>query len=127
MFERWIFGQGERLRIRCSNAMPQVSGGQSETPRLATGRGRPAHTRPDAGKTYSFDDIVIVAPCNAEVFSLADRLPNTRISTVDKFQSQEAPVVTYSTTTSSPGDAPHVMEFLYSINRGNVGTSRARC
>ena len=29
--------------------------------------------------------------------------------------------------TSSPGDAPRGMEFLYSLNRLNVATSRARC
>jgi len=44
---------------------------------------------------------------------------------VDKFQGQEAPVVIYSLTTSSPEDAPRGMEFLYSLNRLNVATSRA--
>ena len=29
--------------------------------------------------------------------------------------------------TSSPEDAPRGMEFLYSLNRLNVATSRARC
>jgi uncharacterized protein len=48
-----------------------------------------------------------------------------RIGTVDKFQGQEAPVVIYSLTTSSPEDAPRGMEFLYSLNRLNVATSRA--
>jgi uncharacterized protein len=67
-------------------------------------------------------DILIVAPYNAQVFNLADRLPNARIGTVDKFQGQEAPVVIYSMTTSSPEDAPRGMEFLYSINRFNVAT-----
>ena len=33
----------------------------------------------------------------------------------------------YSTATSSPEDAPRGMEFLYSLNRFNVATSRARC
>ena len=46
---------------------------------------------------------------------------------MDKFQGQEAPVVVYSMATSTPGDAPHGMEFLYSLNRLNVATSRARC
>jgi uncharacterized protein len=36
-------------------------------------------------------------------------------------------VVIYSMATSSPEDAPRGMEFLYSINRFNVATSRARC
>ena len=49
------------------------------------------------------------------------------MGTVDRFQGQEAPVVIYSLTTSSPEDAPRGMEFLYRLNRLNVATSRARC
>ena len=45
---------------------------------------------------------------------------------MDKFQGQQAPVVIYSLTTSSPEDAPRGMEFLYSLNRLNVATSRAQ-
>jgi predicted RecB family nuclease len=70
-------------------------------------------------------DILIVAPYNAQVADLSARLPKMRIGTVDKFQGQEAPVVIYSLTTSSPEDAPRGMEFLYSLNRLNVATSRA--
>ena len=71
-------------------------------------------------------DILIVAPYNAQVSDLSSRLKNARVGTVDKFQGQEAPVVIYSLTTSSPEDAPRGMEFLYSLNRLNVATSRAR-
>ena len=71
-------------------------------------------------------DILIVAPYNAQVSDLLSRMPQARIGTVDKFQGQEAPVVIYSLTTSSPEDAPRGMEFLYSLNRLNVATSRAR-
>jgi predicted RecB family nuclease len=71
------------------------------------------------------EDILIVAPYNAQVSDLLVRLPRMRIGTVDKFQGQEAPVVIYSLTTSSPEDAPRGMEFLYSLNRLNVATSRA--
>ena len=70
-------------------------------------------------------DILIVAPYNAQVADLSARLPDVRIGTVDKFQGQQAPVVIYSLTTSSPEDAPRGMEFLYSLNRLNVATSRA--
>jgi len=70
-------------------------------------------------------DILIVAPYNAQVADLSARLPGIRVGTVDKFQGQEAPVVIYSLTTSSPEDAPRGMEFLYSLNRLNVATSRA--
>jgi superfamily I DNA and/or RNA helicase len=72
-------------------------------------------------------DILIMAPYNAQVFELQERLPGARVGTVGKFQGQEAPIVIYSMTTSSHADAPRGMEFLYSPNRFNVATSRAKC
>ena len=71
--------------------------------------------------------ILVVAPYNAQVALLAQRLPKARVGTVDKFQGQQAPIVFYSMTTSTPEDAPRGMEFLYSANRLNVATSRAQC
>jgi uncharacterized protein len=71
-------------------------------------------------------DLMIVAPYNAQVTALAERLPGLRIGTVDKFQGQQAPVVIVSLTTSTPEDAPRGMDFLYSGNRLNVATSRAK-
>ena len=59
--------------------------------------------------------------------SLRAALPGLRIGTVDKFQGQEAPISVYSMATSSAADAPRGMEFLYSLNRLNVATSRAQC
>jgi uncharacterized protein len=84
-------------------------------------KGSPAQLGPD--------DVLIVAPYNAQVGRLAERLAPTgvRVETVDKFQGQQAPVVIYSMATSSPEDAPRGMEFLYSPNRLNVATSRAKC
>ena len=73
------------------------------------------------------DDILIVAPYNAQVTAIGERIPGANVGTVDKFQGQEAPIVIYSMATSSPEDAPRGMEFLYSPNRFNVATSRARC
>jgi uncharacterized protein len=74
------------------------------------------------------EDILVIAPYNAQVADLIATLPQgARVGTVDKFQGQEAPVVIYSMTTSTPEDAPRGMEFLYSPNRFNVATSRARC
>jgi uncharacterized protein len=75
------------------------------------------------------EDILVVAPYNAQVSRLQERLRPTgaRVGTVDKFQGQQAPVVVYSMATSRPEDAPRGMEFLYSVNRLNVATSRARC
>ena len=73
-------------------------------------------------------DILIVAPYNAQVAALIERLPaGARVGTVDKFQGQEAPLVLYSMATSTPEDAPRGMEFLYNLNRLNVAVSRARC
>ena len=71
----------------------------------------------------------MVAPYNAHVNRLAALLRprGVRVGTVDKFQGQEAPVLIYSMATSRPEDAPRGMEFLYSLNRLNVATSRARC
>ena len=72
-------------------------------------------------------DILVVAPYNAQVAALRQRLPaDVRVGTVDKFQGKEAPVVVYSLTTSSAADAPRGLEFLYSLNRLNVATSRAQ-
>jgi predicted RecB family nuclease len=70
-------------------------------------------------------EILVIAPYNAQVSDLKTRLPGLKIGTVDKFQGQEAPVVIYSLTSSSPQDAPRGMEFLYNLNRFNVATSRA--
>ena len=82
----------------------------------------------DKGRSrpLQLEDILIVAPFNAQVSDLLSRLRNARVGTVDKFQGQQAPVVIYSLTTSSPEEAPRGMEFLYSLNRLNVATSRAR-
>lgn len=77
------------------------------------------------------EDILVVAPYNAQVAEIRKSLTAVvalpRVGTVDKFQGQEAPVVIYSMATSSPEEAPRGMEFLYSGNRLNVATSRARC
>ncbi len=80
-----------------------------------------------ATNPLTMNDILIVAPYNAQVSEIAERIPGARIGTVDKFQGQEAPVVIYSMATSSPEEAPHGMEFLFSRHRLNVATSRARC
>jgi predicted RecB family nuclease len=83
--------------------------------------------RDDVEAVIKLNDILIIAPYNAQVFELQERIPGGRVGTVDKFQGQEAPIVIYSVTTSSHLDAPRGMEFLYSANRLNVATSRAKC
>src|SRR4029079_2201428 len=77
------------------------------------------------------DDIIIVAPYNAQVAEIG-RVVKERtgveanVGTVDRFQGREGAVAIYSMTTSTPEDAPRGMEFLYSGNRLNVAVSRAR-
>jgi predicted RecB family nuclease len=74
------------------------------------------------------DDVLVISPYNAQMAALRDALPaGARVGTVDKFQGQEAPVVIYSMATSTAEEAPRGMAFLYSPNRLNVATSRARC
>jgi superfamily I DNA and/or RNA helicase len=78
-------------------------------------------------RTLTLADIIILTPYNAQVFEIQQRLPGSHVGTVDKFQGQQAAIAIYSTATSSHADAPRGMEFLYSLNRFNVATSRAKC
>ena len=73
------------------------------------------------------EDILIITPNNAQVQQIVELLPGARVGTVDKFQGQQAPLAIYSIATSTAEDAPRGMEFIFSLNRLNVATSRARC
>ena len=79
------------------------------------------------GTAIDLDGVLIVTPYNAHIRAVRDRLPGANVGTVDKFQGREASIAVYSMATSSAADAPRGMEFLYSLNRLNVATSRARC
>ncbi len=84
----------------------------------------------DRGATQPLrhDDIMVVAPYNAQVRLLRERLPaGVQVGTVDKFQGREAPVVFYSMASSTGEDVSHGLEFLLSRNRLNVAVSRAQC
>jgi uncharacterized protein len=87
---------------------------------------RKGETRP-----LALDDLLVVAPYNAQVDRIRKELAvagfeGARVGTVDKFQGQEAAVAIYSLASSSAEDAPRGMEFLYALDRLNVATSRAR-
>jgi hypothetical protein len=76
-------------------------------------------------------DLLIVTPYNAQIRAIQDALAaagcgGVQVGTVDKFQGREAPVAIYSMATSSAGEAPRGLEFLYDSRRLNVATSRAR-
>jgi superfamily I DNA and/or RNA helicase len=75
----------------------------------------------------TINDILIVAPYNAQVRCLKVRLPEgARVGTVDKFQGQEAPVVLFSMASSTADEVARGMSFLFSRNRLNVAVSRAQ-
>lgn len=60
----------------------------------------------DGAHALTPDDILIIAPYNAQVYEIQRRLPGARAGTADKFQGQEAAIAIYSMATSSPNGAP---------------------
>jgi uncharacterized protein len=83
----------------------------------------------DGERRLRADDVIVVAPYNAQVRCLRQAIPDreVRIGTVDKFQGQQAVVVFYSMASSSGDDVPRGLDFLFSRNRLNVAISRAKC
>jgi predicted RecB family nuclease len=78
-------------------------------------------------RPLQLEDILIIAPYNAQVALLRSSLPvQVQVGTVDKFQGKQAPIVIYSMASSSTEDAPRGMDFLYNGNRLNVAISRAK-
>ena len=76
-------------------------------------------------------DVLVLAPYNAQVVLLRQRLAaaglgDVRVGTVDKFQGAQAPVVIISMTASSVEDIPRGIPFLLNRNRLNVAISRAQ-
>uniref|UniRef100_A0A7S0IZY7 DNA2/NAM7 helicase-like C-terminal domain-containing protein n=1 Tax=Calcidiscus leptoporus TaxID=127549 RepID=A0A7S0IZY7_9EUKA len=102
---------------------------------------------PDGERALRWEDVLLVAPYNAQVRLLTKRLPAAaRVGTVDKFQGQEAPVVILCLCHSEfsdelltdprdgEGGAPSVhhdggrgLSFVLNRNRLNVALSRAQC
>jgi uncharacterized protein len=79
----------------------------------------------------SQDEVLIVAPYNAQVDSIRTALDESgftevQVGTVDKFQGREAHIVIISLAASSADDAPRGLEFLLDRNRLNVALSRAK-
>jgi predicted RecB family nuclease len=127
-----VGGVGPRIVDAASVGADSENAEEAETvARLVTSLvdGRSSWTDPHGvARPIDWDDVLVVAPYNAQVGAIRRILPaGARVGTVDKFQGQEAPISIYSLTTSSPELAPRGMNFLYSRNRLNVATSRARC
>jgi predicted RecB family nuclease len=115
-----------------------ATGADNDSPDEAKAVADVARTLVEGGATWvdadgvehpvGWGQVLIVAPYNAQVGEIRRLVPGgARVGTVDKFQGQEAPISIYSMTTSNPELAPRGMDFLYSRNRLNVATSRARC
>jgi predicted RecB family nuclease len=88
-------------------------------------------TDEDGTRPLRPDDILVVAPYNAQVLLLRSHfdavgLPGVDVGTVDKFQGRQAPVVFVSMTASSIDDVPRGISFLLNRNRLNVAVSRAK-
>jgi len=88
-------------------------------------------TDEDGSRELSPDDVLVVAPYNAQVLLLREHLDKAGLSdipvgTVDKFQGRQAPVVFVSMTASSIDDVPRGIAFLLNRNRLNVAVSRAK-
>ena len=97
-----------------------------------------------ARRRVSWDDILVVAPYNAQVLLLSSALgPRARVGTVDRFQGQEAPIVIVSLCHSdfdeagapgandadaaTGGGSMRGLSFVLDRNRLNVALSRAQC
>jgi predicted RecB family nuclease len=76
-------------------------------------------------------DLIVVAPYNAQVVLIRERLEAAGLAavpvgTVDKFQGREAAVAIVSLAASSADEVPRGLEFLLLANRLNVAISRAQ-
>lgn len=85
------------------------------------------------GKTAPLaeDNVIVVAPYNAQVELIRTRLraaglDAVPVGTVDKFQGREAAVAIVSLAASSADEVPRGLEFLLMANRLNVAISRAQ-
>ncbi|OBA77934.1 nuclease [Mycobacterium sp. 1164966.3] len=82
-------------------------------------------------RPLAVSDVLVLAPYNAQVALLRQRLATAglggvRVGTVDKFQGGQAPVVFVSMTASSIAEVPRGISFLLNRNRLNVAVSRAQ-
>lgn len=119
---RWLAIEHEGNRVESQEEADAIA---AEIERLL------GHTFTDAGRAprpLTHSDFMVVAPYNAQVRLLRERLPDgVEVGTVDKFQGREAAVVFYSMASSSGEDVPRGLDFLLSRNRLNVAVSRAQC
>jgi predicted RecB family nuclease len=117
---RWLPVEHEGNRV---DSVEEADAIAAEIEKVQAGSYREGADRP-----LRAGDVMVVAPYNAQVRLLRERLPaGVEVGTVDKFQGREAPVVFYSMASSSGEDVPRGLDFLLSRNRLNVAISRAQC
>ena len=118
---RWVPVEHTGNRTRCPEEARVVAD-------LATALlGREVTDDRGATSRLRAEDILVIAPYNAQVAALADVLPaGVPVGTVDRFQGQQAAVVLYSLTASSAAEIPRGIGFLLSTHRLNVAVSRAQ-
>jgi len=90
-----------------------------------------AWTTPEGARPLGEGDVIVVAPYNAQVDTIRQRLAlagwhDVSVGTVDKFQGREAAVAIVSLAASSAEEVPRGLEFLLLANRLNVAVSRAQ-
>jgi uncharacterized protein len=79
-------------------------------------------------REITLQDILFIAPYNAQVRALRDALgPDAQVGSVDKFQGLEAPVCILSTCSSYGEYGARGLQFILDKNRINVAISRAQC
>ncbi|CAN5712228.1 TM0106 family RecB-like putative nuclease [soil metagenome] len=125
----WLAGSGLRWVPVAHDGNTNASAEEAEiVAKIVRGLiGRPWVDSAGREHEIGWGDIVIVSPFNAHRLLISGLLgPAARVGTVDKFQGQQAPVSIYTMATSRPEDAPRGMDFLFSLNRLNVATSRAK-
>jgi uncharacterized protein len=119
---RWLAVEHEGNRVESEQEANAI---RAEIERLV------GHTFTDGNadpRPIGYSDVIVVAPYNAQVRLLRERLPGgVEVGTVDKFQGRQAVVVFYSMASSSGEDVPRGLDFLMSSNRLNVAVSRAQC
>lgn len=77
-----------------------------------------------SSRSINVNDILVVAPYNAQVRALKEVLPEgVRVGTVDKFQGQEAPVALISTCASKLPDSPSAAKYSGSLGDEEWGES----
>jgi len=111
-----------------STSSPQEAERVVDLVREALGR---AWTEGGSTRALEQNDVIVVAPYNAQVELIGEHLAaaglgDVPVGTVDKFQGREAAIAVVSLAASSADEVPRGLEFLLLANRLNVAISRAQ-